>query len=108
MEQNIKAGKTTAIIAHFTLVGCLIAITMNLEPKNAFARFYIKQTFGLHILFHALVLFLNYTPITYAWEILFVLFFALWIFSFYGLLKNKEKLIPFLGPFFQKWFTFIQ
>lgn len=108
MEQEIKAGKTTAIVAHFTLVGCLIAITMNLEPKNTFARFYIRQTFGLHLLFHALVLFLNYTPIPYAWEALFILFFGLWLFSFYNALKNEKKQIPVVGVFFQKWFTFIQ
>ena len=107
MKNKNTKGKTTAIVAHLTLVGCLIAITMNLEPKNSFARFYIRQTFGLHISFHALVIFLNYTIISYAWETLFLLYFGLWLFSMVGVLKNKKNQIPLIGSFFQKWFTFI-
>ncbi|MFD2587211.1 hypothetical protein ACFSQJ_09735 [Croceitalea marina] len=108
MEEEISKGKTAALVAHFTLVGCLIAITMNLEPKNGFARFYIRQTFGLHITFHALVIFLNYTAIPFAWEVLFIIYFGLWVFSFAGVLKNKKSQIPIVGEYFQKWFTFIQ
>lgn len=107
MENEITKGKITAIVAHLTLVGCLIAITMNFEPKNAFARFYIRQTFGLHITFHALVIFLNYTAIFFAWEVLFLLYFGLWLFSLVGVLKNKKKQIPLVGFHYQKWFTFI-
>jgi len=108
LEDEISKGKTAALVAHFTLVGCLIAITMNLEPKNAYARFYIRQTFGFHILFHALALFLNYTNIPFAWVGLYLLFIGLWIYSFSGVLKQKETPIPVLGSYFQKWFTFIQ
>ncbi|WP_350288657.1 hypothetical protein [uncultured Croceitalea sp.] len=108
MENDIAKGKTAAVVTHLTLVGCLIAITMNLEPKNAFARFYIRQTFGLHITFHALVIFLNYTTIAFAWEVLFLLHLGLWLFSIVGVLKNKKNQIPLVGQYFQKWFTFIQ
>lgn len=108
MENDITKGKTTAVVAHLTLVGCLIAITMNLEPKNSFGRFYIRQTFGLHIMFHALVIFLNYTVIPFAWEVLFLLYLGLSLFSLVGVLKNKKNQIPLVGQYFQKWFTFIQ
>jgi len=108
LEANSQDGKTAALVSHFTLVGCLIAITMNLEPKNAYARFYIRQSFGFHILFHAIILFLNYTPIPYAWEVIFLLFVALWIYTFSGVVTNSKKQIPLVGPLFQKWFTFIQ
>lgn len=108
MKEVVSTGRTTAIIAHITLIGCLIAITMNLEPKNDFARFYVRQTFGLHITFHALVIFLNYSPIPYAWEMLFLLYLGLWIYSLLGAVKGKQNPVPVIGAYYQKWFTFIQ
>jgi uncharacterized membrane protein len=108
LEKEIKEGKTAAIVSHITLLGCLIAITMNMEPKNDFARFYIRQSFGFHVSFHALVIFFKYTFSLYAWEILFLVYFGFWIYSMAGALKNKRHQIPLVGPYFQKWFTFIQ
>lgn len=107
LKEEIAQGKTAALIAHLTLVGCLIAITMNLDSKNVFARFYIRQTFGLHICFHASAIILNYTNVPYAWVGLYLLFIGLWAYSFLGVLKNKGNLIPLIGSYFQKWFTFI-
>ena len=50
-------GKTTAIVAYFTLIGSLIALSMNNDPKHEFARFHTRQAFGLHIMFLGLALF---------------------------------------------------
>ena len=103
-----KEGKATAIIAYITLVGALIAITMNMEPKNEFARFHTRQAFGLHLLFHAFALFSSVAFNVYALYGLYLSFFILWIYGFSGALGEKRQLVPFLGPYFQKWFTFIQ
>lgn len=46
--------KITAIIAYATIVGTIIAIFMNLERQNAFARFHIRQAFGIFVLFYLL------------------------------------------------------
>ena len=108
MKEKTKVINVSAIISHITLVGCLIAITINLEPKDKFVRYYIRQTFGLHVFFHAIVLFLNYTPIPFAWEVLLFIFFSLWLYSLFGVLTKTKKNIPILGAYFQKWFTFIQ
>lgn len=102
-----ETGKTTAIVAYITIVGCLIALTMNLEPKNAFARFHIRQAFGIHILFHALAIILTYTGIVYLALPIYILYFVLWIFGFLQALNGKTKPLPVLGAYFQKWFTFI-
>ena len=107
MEKEIAQGKTAALVSHFTLIGCIIGISMNSEPKNPFARFYIRQTFGLHISFHALVIFLNFTPIPYAWEVLCLIYFGLWLYSIIGVIQSKKNEIPLVGVYFQKWFTFI-
>ena len=42
-------GKTTAIIAHITLIGWIIAIIINSNEKNEFASFYIRQLLGLFL-----------------------------------------------------------
>jgi uncharacterized membrane protein len=104
---NSTPGKTTAIVAYITIIGCLIAITMNIEPKNTFARFHIRQAFGIHILFHALAILLTYSGIAYLSVFIYVFYLVIWVFGFLQVLNEKTKPLPVLGPFFQKWFTFI-
>ena len=47
--EDIKNGKTSAIVAYLTMLGAIIAIFMNMEPKNPFARFHIRQAFGIFL-----------------------------------------------------------
>lgn len=100
-------GKATAIIAYITLIGSLIAISMNMEPKHGFARFHTRQAFGIHLLFHGLAIVFSTTGLPYAWVFLYLLFFGLWLYVFIGTVNNQQKEIPLIGSYFQKWFTFI-
>jgi len=104
---NSKPGKTTAIVAYITIVGCLIAITMNIEPKNAFARFHIRQAFGIHVLFHALAILLTYTGLAYLSIAIYFFYLIIWVYGFLQALNEKTRPLPVLGKYFQKWFTFI-
>lgn len=36
-------GKTIAIVSYITVIGWIIAVIMNQEKQNAFAKFHIKQ-----------------------------------------------------------------
>lgn len=103
-----KEGKTTAIVAYFTIVGALIAFTMNAEPKNEFARFHTRQAFGLHLFFLGFALFISQWFNEYAWIGLYMCYIVLWGYGFVGALTEKRQSVPILGPYFQKWFTFIQ
>jgi hypothetical protein len=103
-----KEGRTTAIIAYMTIVGALIAITMNLEPRHSFARFHTRQAFGLHLTFLGIALFLSVWFNKYAWYGLYLGYIVYWFYGFLGALANKENAVAVLGPYFQKWFTFIQ
>jgi uncharacterized membrane protein len=103
-----EAGKTTAIIAYVTIIGSIIAITMNMEPKNAFARFHIRQAFGLNLTFHAFALLSSVAYNQFALYGLYLCYIILWIYGFVGALNLKQKSLPLVGPYFQKWFTFIQ
>ena len=79
---NSTPGKTTAVVAYITIVGCLIAITMNIEPKNAFARFHIRQAFGIHVLFHALAILMTYDGYASLAVPVYLFYIVIWVFGF--------------------------
>lgn len=108
MSQEVVAGKNTAIIAYLTIIGAFIAITMNVEPKHDFARFHTRQAFGIHLLFHAFALFSSVWYNQYGLYGLYICYIILWFYGFLGALNNKKQIIPLIGAYFQKWFTFIQ
>lgn len=99
-----KEGKTTAIIAYLTFVGCIIAFFQNKEPKNEFAAFHIRQAIGLHLLFFcvgALISGFNSLGVTFGF---WIFVFVLWVYGFAAAVQGNKILIPFLGEYFQKWF----
>jgi len=106
-DQIIKKGKTTAIIAFFTIFGTIIAIFMNLDPKNKFARFHIRQALGIHLFFLLFSPVVSYADNVIAFTMLYVVYFLLWIYAFLAVLQNQYKTIPYIGKHFQKWFKFI-
>ncbi|WGK64194.1 DUF4870 domain-containing protein [Croceiramulus getboli] len=107
-EQLINEGKTTAVVAYLTIIGALIALFMNMEPKNPFARFHIRQAFGIHITYLALGLLIGFFD-NWAVSIGFYIFIiALWIYGLVNAFQNSTTPVPLLGTYFQKWFQFIQ
>ena len=100
-------GKTAAVVAYITIIGSLIAISMNSEPKHEFARFHTRQAFGLHLVFHGLGLFLSTIYLDSARAFFYFVFFGVWVYAFSIVLLNKQIELPLLGSYFQKWFTFI-
>ncbi len=106
-DHIIKEGKTTAIVAFFTIFGTIIAIFMNMEPKNEFARYHIRQALGIHLFFLLFAPVVSYTNNLIAFIALYVVYIILWIYAFLGLLQNKYRPIPYIGDHFQKWFKFI-
>jgi len=107
-QDSVVKGKTTAIIAYFTIIGSLIAITMNMEPKNEFARFHTRQAFGLHLVFMGCALFLSQWFNFFVWVGLYIFYFVLWMYGLLGALNNKKQPVPIFGSSFQHWFIFIQ
>lgn len=104
-----KKGKTTAIVAYITLIGTIIAMFMNQEPnKNQFASFHIRQAFGLWVTFY---LFIAIANIFRSGMIHFAFYIFCIVLIIYGLItaaKEEQKEVPFLGKYFQEWFTFIK
>ena len=103
-----KEGKTAAIVAYLTIIGTLIAIFMNLENKNSFAQFHIRQAFGINASYLGCAMFLNYFQNINAYYGFWIFFSILAFYGLYGAIQGKKNLIPIIGEKFQQWFTFIQ
>ena len=107
MNKPPSEARTIAIVAYLTLVGSLIAMSMNSEPRYDFGRFHTRQAFGLHLGFIGFAIFLSVWFNTYAWVGLYIAYFVLWIYGFTAALQGKKREVPLLGRSFQKWFRFI-
>ncbi len=92
-------GKTTAIIAHITLIGWIIAIIINSNEKNEFASFYIRQLLGLFLA----GLILAWIPII-GW-LLSIAIFVFWLMSLINAIQGEKKELPLVGHYFQEWFS---
>ena len=105
MENNIhKDGKLAAIITHLTFLGPVIAWFINQEQNDKFGAFYIRQSLGLVSLYFLLAVLVALIPNQYAFYGFNIFMFILWIYSFSGAISNEYKLLPVVGPFFQKFF----
>ena len=107
-NNDIKNGKTIAVISYFYLIGVLIAYLTNSDKKSAFAYFHIRRSLGLWLSFMAL----GY-PIGYFdnWQITFsfwVAFGILFAYGFSSALSGKRIPIPLVGNIYQKVFKKIQ
>ena len=103
MNEIVKQGKNAAIVSYITIIGTLIAFSMNMEAKNEFAAFHIRQAFGLWISFFALGFLIGHANSIYATMGLYIFFIILLLYGFTGALSGKKQMVPLLGKLFQKW-----
>ena len=107
MSNNVNKGQNTAMVSYLTIIGALIAMSMNSQKQNSFARFHIRQAFVIHLLFHAFaILVSNYLDFM-SFGILWIAYLIMWGHGFWNAIQGKETLTPLVGTYFQKWFTFI-
>lgn len=101
---SVNEGKIAAIISHFWVIGLVIAFVMNMNKKNYFTSFYIRQMVGLNIFqFLNGAIIYKYISISASW-LVGVLIFVLWMFSLISAIKGEEKELPIVGEHFQNWF----
>ena len=105
MQNNsVQQGKTTAIISYLTIIGSIIAIFMNMEPRNTFAGFHIRQGFGINLTFYILAYFVGNFDSWMVSSAFYLFIFILWIYGFIGAIQGEMRTVPLLGEQFQKWF----
>ncbi|SFW13573.1 hypothetical protein SAMN02927921_00198 [Sinomicrobium oceani] len=107
MNDTTKQGKNIAIVSYITIIGSFIAFSMNMDAKNDFAAFHIRQAFGLWISFFALGFLVGHANSIYASMALYLFFIILLLYGFTGALSGKKQPVPLLGKLFQKWLGFI-
>ena len=104
MKDEDKQGKSLAVLSYCTVIGALIAMSINNDDKKAFASFHIRQALGLSfasLLLGFVVGWFDNIGITAGF---WGFFFVVWLYGFIGALQGRYHLIPILGIFFQKFF----
>jgi uncharacterized membrane protein len=91
--------KTKAIVAHITIIGWIIALVINVQEKEEFASFYIRQLLGLYLT----GLVLSFIP--YIGWIISIVVFVFWILSLIAAIQGEKKETPIVGAYFQEWFS---
>ena len=79
--------------------------------KDDFARFHLRQAFGLGLL--STVCFLLFRLLgsdlfyfSLPSMIVLLVLLILWFMGFKSAMDEKEKAVPFIGEYFQRWFSF--
>ena len=90
--------KLKALLSHITLIGWIIALVLNMNEKDEFTSFYLRQTLGLYLV----AVILSFIPIL-RW-ILAIIIFIFWIMSLVASIQGFKKLSPGIGNFFQDLF----
>ncbi len=103
--EEIETGKSTAIIAHITLIGLIAAFILNNDKKNTFSAYHIRQVLGLAVT--GLVLIgISIIPVL-GWltaMLGFILLLIMWIAGLINAINGKEKPMPVLGKQYMQWF----
>jgi uncharacterized membrane protein len=98
-------AKLKAIIAHFWWIGWVIALVININEKEEFASFYIRQTLGLWIASVAVSILWTIPLLGWlAGTIGIILLFVLWLMSLISAISGEMKEVPWIGHYFQDWF----
>lgn len=90
-------ARTKAIIAHITPIGWVIAFIINMNQREEFTSFFIRQTFGIWLA----GIVLSWIPVVNI--IGGIVVFAFWLLSFVYSIQGQTKEVPF-GNYFQDWF----
>lgn len=100
-------NKTTAIVAHITLIGWIIALVVNSDKKDPLASFYVRQMLGLICLSFGLSL-LTFIPLVNLLVLpVYLGLIVFWIISLINAANAKMQPLPIVGDMFQDWFKSI-
>jgi uncharacterized membrane protein len=87
-----------------------IAVIMNNGKNNAFVSFHIRQMMGIGVLAIVISVFARVIPDDLYW-LAFIIVSFLVLLAMLGLasaIKNQKDELPFLGRYFQQWFSFVK
>ena len=97
-------AKTKAILSHVFLIGWIIALILNMNQKEEYASYYIRQNLGLMIAWFAVSIFMAFPVINWVVWIGYLIIIVFWLMSLIWSITDVMKPVPFLGDKFQEWF----
>jgi len=107
--------KNIAMISYFTWIGWIVAIYLFSfkENRDSYTRFHIRQSFGLGLLVifcYVISLLFDFSLLYFSLPslLIFILLFVLWFLGFKSAMDEKERPLPIIGKYFQRWFSFFQ
>ncbi len=98
-------AKTKAIVSHLFGIGWVIALVINMNQKEEYASYYIRQNLGLLLAGFVLGV-INVIPILgqIIWVIGGIVLFVFWLMSLIWSVSGEMKPVPWVGLKFQEWF----
>jgi uncharacterized membrane protein len=87
-----------------------VAIIMNNGKNNEFVNFHIRQMMGIASIAIVISVFARIIPDNLYW-LAFLIITLLVVLALLGLtsaLKNQKDELPFVGKYFQQWFSFVK
>lgn len=97
-------AKTKAIVSHIFFIGWIIALVINMNQKEEYASFYIRQNLGLILSWVIVSIFMAFPVINWIAWIGYLLVIVCWLMSLIWSITDVMKPVPFLGDKFQEWF----
>ena len=101
-------AKTSAIISYITIVGTIIAYFMNMEEKNEFASFHIRQAFGINITFYLIGALMGLFDQVFIIGAFYLFFIVLWGYGIITAIQGQTREVPILGALFQKFLSTVK
>jgi uncharacterized membrane protein len=115
MSENKDQEKTVAILSYF-LIGIIWYFVDEKIKKSSFVKYHVKQAINMFVIgialslafsFVSMMLFFIMIPIFYTLSRLFGLALTvLWVFGIVYAAQGKEKPVPLIGEFADKYLKF--
>ena len=98
-------GKTIAVISYLTIIGTIVALVNNMDKKDPFGWFHIRQMIGLGLCSIG-VWILSMIPILGLLMLPVGLgFIVLWVIGLLSAINGKATPVPIFGEHYQEWFA---
>ena len=106
MQTNANNSKALAIITYITLIGWIIAFSLNNKQKNLLVSYHQRQSLGIQLIYFSTAFLISLTTLA-SLQVLFLGVFILMIIGISNASNQKKKPLPMVGNYFEKWFESI-
>ena len=89
---NTTKGNYKAILAYITFVGLIIAYVLNMDDKDKFVTFHIKNMFGLVLFSIFPITFVNDATFFLTGKIILTILIIFWSYSLLMSILNKQNI----------------